>query len=113
MKQMTDNMEQSSGPVNFSSYMPGGSNFKKPSLNSYATLARQKKNELELGGNSLSAIGNATTSGLQALRKPRDQQSFSTNQSPLARMKEKRGVSNPPTVTGFSVGGVNMAGGST
>ena len=26
-------------------------------------------------------------------------------------MKEKRGISNPPTVTGFSVGGVSMAAG--
>lgn len=43
MKQMTDTMKQSSGPINFSSYMPGGTNFKQPSLNSYAALAKQRK----------------------------------------------------------------------
>lgn len=86
MKQMTDTMQQPSGPINFASYLPGGANFKPPSLNSYAALARQK----------------------------RDAASFSQSQSPLARAKEKRGASNPAAnLSGYSYGGVAFASSST
>ena len=89
MKAMTDTMQQpTSGPINFSSYLPGGANFKQPSINSYAALAKQKRNDFDMAaaagatGNSFSAIGSATTSGFQGLRgktKDQQQQSFSQN----------------------------------
>ena len=75
MKQMTASMKQTSAPINFSSYMPGGANFKQPSLNSYAALAKQKRDGVGAdfdGGSSVSAIGGSVASGLQAMRRGKD-----------------------------------------
>ena len=112
MKQMTDSMKQTSGPINFSSYMPGGANFKQPTISSYAALVKSKKPDFVDSGNSVSAIG-STTKGLAGLRKPKDQP-LSQNQSPLSRVKEKRGLSNPPVaLSGYSYGGVGFANNSS